>query len=87
MRNISQARTFRPVESPEENPNREIGEGYAMVSVGITFAVALAAFTLGGFWLDKRFGTIPLFTILGMIGGTGLAGFWLWQRIGKRPGA
>ena len=71
--------------NPEESPNREIGEGYALVSVGITFALTLAGFTLGGFWLDKRMSTMPLFTLVGMVVGTALGGFWLWQRMGKRP--
>ena len=71
--------------NPEESPNREIGEGYALVSVGITFALTLAGFTLGGFWLDKRMGTMPLFTLIGMVVGTGLGSFWLWQRMGRRP--
>ena len=70
---------------PDEDPNREIGEGYALVSVGITFALTLAGFTLGGFWLDGRLQTLPLFTLLGMVAGTALGGFWLWQRMGKRP--
>jgi hypothetical protein len=28
---------------------------------------------------------LPLFTLVGMVAGTALAGFWLWQRVGKRP--
>lgn len=70
---------------PDDGSNREIGEGYALVSVGITFALTLAGFTLGGFWLDGRLHTMPLFTLVGMVAGTALGGFWLWQRIGKRP--
>ena len=70
---------------PDDGSNREIGEGYALVSVGITFALTLAGFALGGFWLDSRLKTMPLFTLVGMVAGTALGGFWLWQRIGKRP--
>ena len=72
---------------PDDGSNREIGEGYALVSVGITFALTLAGSTLGGFWVDGRLHTMPLFTLIGMVVGGGLAGFWLWQRVGKRPGA
>lgn len=72
------------MKDPEEGSNRAIGEGYALVSVGITFALTLAGFTLAGFWLDGRLRTTPLLTILGMVGGMGLGGFWLWQRIGRR---
>ena len=85
LRNISQARTFRPVKPAGDGSNREIGEGYALLSVGITFALTLVGFTLGGFWLDGRMKSLPLFTVLGMLVGAGLGGFWLWQRFGKRP--
>ena len=44
---------------PDDGSNREIGEGYALVSVGITFALTLAGFTLGGFWLWQRIGKRP----------------------------
>jgi hypothetical protein len=85
LRNVSQSPTFRPVKPPGEGQYREIGEGYALVSMGITFALTLAGFTLGGFWLDKRMSTMPLFTLVGMVAGTALGGFWLWQQLGKRP--
>ncbi len=71
---------------PDDGSHREIGEGYALVSVGITFALTVAGFTLAGFWLDGRLQATPLLTILGMVVGMGLGGFWLWQRVGRRPG-
>lgn len=69
---------------PEDNTSREMGEGYALMTAGITFAVAVALFVLGGIWLDHRLGTLPLFTILGTIVGIALASFWLWQQIKKQ---
>ena len=66
---------------PEEHPNQAIGEGYAMVAVGITFALTLTGAALLGFWLDRRWGTVPLFTILGTLVGMAMAGFWLWARL------
>ncbi|MEP6591432.1 MAG: AtpZ/AtpI family protein [Gemmatimonadota bacterium] len=69
------------MKQPDRNPNRDIGEGYALVSVGITFALTLAGFTLGGLWLDRRLGSTPLLTLIGMVAGTALGGFWLWQRV------
>ncbi|MEO5799339.1 MAG: AtpZ/AtpI family protein [Gemmatimonadales bacterium] len=72
------------MKDPDEGSNRAIGEGYALMSVGITFALALAGFTLVGFWLDGRLHTAPLLTILGMVLGMALGGFWLWQRIGRQ---
>jgi F0F1-type ATP synthase assembly protein I len=69
------------VEHPEGGPNQAIGEGYAMVAVGITFALTLTGAALLGFWLDKRFGTVPLFTLIGTLGGMTLAGYWLWAKL------
>jgi len=60
---------------------REIGEGYSFVSMGITFALTLTGAALLGLWLDRRFGTLPLFTLIGTFGGMALGGFWLYQRL------
>lgn len=58
-----------------------MGAGYALMSVGITFALTIAAFVLLGLWLDHRLGTTPLLTIVGTFVGMGLGGFWLYQRL------
>ena len=51
---------------PDDGSNREIGEGYALVSVGITFALTLAGFTLGGFWLGHLSALPPRLVALGL---------------------
>lgn len=70
--------------APDDGGMREIGEGYALVSVGITFALTLAGFALLGFWIDRRLGTTPAGTIIGTFLGMGLGGFWLWQKVGRK---
>ncbi len=60
---------------------RDMGEGYSLLAVGITFALVLAGAALGGFWLDTRLGTVPLFTIVGSFAGMGLGGFWMYVRV------
>lgn len=44
------------------------------LGAGLTFAVVVALFALGGLWLDGRLGTRPLFVLvgilLGLVGGT-----------------
>jgi hypothetical protein len=47
----------------------------ALVS-GLGFAIAfpLGLFFLGGLWLDNRFGTRPLFMLLGIVAGLLVAG-------------
>jgi F0F1-type ATP synthase assembly protein I len=58
-----------------------MGEGYSLGAVGITFALTLTGAALLGFWLDRRLGTLPLFTIIGTFLGMGLGGFWLYARL------
>jgi hypothetical protein len=58
-----------------------MGDGYALLSVGITFALTVAGFVLLGRWLDGRLGTTPLFIIVGALVGTALGGFWMYQRV------
>jgi F0F1-type ATP synthase assembly protein I len=68
------------VKTPD-GPNRAYGEGWIYVSHGITFAVAVVLWALAGIWLDRRLGTMPLFTVLGTVVGMGLSGFWLLNRV------
>ncbi len=73
----------------EPGSSKEMGEGYVLVSLGMTFALTLTGAALLGFWADRKLGTMPLFTLVGTFGGMGLAGFWLWQKLGqpKRDGS
>ena len=43
--------------------------------IGIQFAASIVLFAFVGVWLDKRFGTSPIFVLLLVLGGAGL-GFW-----------
>lgn len=49
-------------------------ESARALGAGLTFAVTVALFALGGFWLDGKLATSPLFvllgTLLGILGGT-----------------
>lgn len=69
---------------PENDPSKEIGEGYALLTIGITFALTLTGCVLAGVWADRRWHTVPLFTIAGMIVGMGLGGFWMYQRLRRQ---
>ncbi|MBK7594102.1 MAG: AtpZ/AtpI family protein [Gemmatimonadetes bacterium] len=72
---------------PRDSGNRAMGEGWVYVSHGITFAVVVTLSALGGVWLDRRLGTMPLATLVGTIGGTAWVGVWLFAKLrgGKGP--
>ena len=43
--------------------------GRKELGAGLTFAASTALFTLGGYWLDNRLSTTPLFLIVGLVVG------------------
>jgi ATP synthase protein I len=43
-----------------------------LATVGITFVVATAGATVGGYFLDRWLGTAPLLTLLGIAVGVGV---------------
>lgn len=69
------------MERPEDDASNAMGEGYALVSVGITFALTVAGFVLLGVWLDRKLGTTPLCIVAGALVGVALGGFWMYQRV------
>ena len=66
---------------PESGPGREIGEGYKYVSLGMTFAGGTILFMAAGFWLDRWLGLMPLFTIVGTLGGATLSFLTVYRRL------
>jgi F0F1-type ATP synthase assembly protein I len=38
-----------------------------LAGLGVQFGAAITVFALAGLWLDKRVGTSPLFTVLGVL--------------------
>jgi ATP synthase protein I len=55
----------------EPSPWRSLG---MLASVGITFVVATAGATIGGYFLDRWLGTTPWLTLIGLAVGV-VAGF------------
>ena len=69
-----------------EGPNDGYGAGYALLTVSITFALTVVLGLLGGRWLDGRLKTTPLFTLIGLLFGLGVGGFWAYLRIKQESG-
>ena len=52
-----------------------------MLSLGLTFGVAIVAFVGGGLLLDRWLHLTPLFTIVGTFAGSGLSFFWVYTKL------
>ena len=53
--------------------------GAEFAGIGVQFALAILVFVYAGVWLDKRFGSTPWFTLIGVfVGATG--GFYSMYR-------
>ena len=55
--------------------------GNDFAGAGIQFAVTLVLFIFLGSWLDKRFGTSPLFILIGVLVGGGGSFYSLYRKI------
>lgn len=55
--------------------------GLALTGVGWYIATAIVAGTLGGYWLDRVAGTKPLFLLLGLLAGLGLAFYGTYRML------
>jgi hypothetical protein len=54
-------------------------------AIGIQYGMTIALFALGGQWLDGRYGTAPLWTVvLSLFGITGATISLIYQVIGKK---
>ena len=71
----------------DDETARGMGQGYALLTIGITFALTLTGAVLAGLWADNRFGTTPLFLVLGTLFGMAMGGFWMAQKLRVRPGS
>ncbi len=62
-----------------------IGAAGQYMGYGLTWALSTLLFLLGGWWLDGKTGTAPLFTILGAFVGAGAGFFSLYRHIVVEP--
>ena len=74
---------------PDQNPGRQIGEGYKYVALGITFAAGIIVFMAVGFALDRWLGLTPVLTLVGTLGGAVLSFlnvYWKIKALDDRAG-
>ncbi len=52
-----------------------------LMGLGWYVAMSIILGTAGGLWLDRRLGTLPLFTLLGVIAGSGVAFYGVYRMV------
>lgn len=70
----------------DSEPRGEVSP-WALAGLGMQFFVAILVFVYAGNWLDRRFGTAPLFLLGGLFLGGG-GSFWAAYRrltVGAQP--
>jgi F0F1-type ATP synthase assembly protein I len=65
----------------DENVGREMGEGYRYVSLGLSFAGGIIFFMAVGWGLDRLLNTLPVFIIVGTLGGTVLSFIAVYRKL------
>ncbi len=62
--------------TPEQKDLRAVG---VATGLGCSIVAALILCIGGGVWLDSRFGTSPILTLIGVVLGLVVAGYQLWE--------
>jgi F0F1-type ATP synthase assembly protein I len=69
---------------PREEPGRQLAQAYGLSALGFTFGAAVVVFTGIGWLLDRRLGTVPLFTIVAALTGAVLGFLNVYFRIRRQ---
>ena len=62
--------------------NTGLGAYLALFSeIGMVLLVTTLAGVAGGYWLDQQLGTLPVFVLVGFLGGAGVGAVGIWRMI------
>jgi ATP synthase protein I len=60
----------------------QAGAYFALFSeIGILLLITTLAGALGGYWVDGQLGTVPLFVVVGFLGGAGIGTVGIYRLI------
>jgi F0F1-type ATP synthase assembly protein I len=64
--------------------NTGLGAYLALFSeIGMVLLVTTLAGVAGGYWLDQQLGTLPVFVLVGFLGGAGVGAVGIWRMISR----
>ncbi len=64
-----------------EGSGGSLGAGGKYAGLGLQFVASILLFLYAGQWLDRRFGTAPLFLYLGVFTGAGAAFYSMYRML------
>lgn len=78
--------TGRPLAATPDERRRRAAQadgssGLALAGLGFQFAVSLVVFYYLGQWLDRRFGTAPVFLLVSMLAGAGASFYVMYTQL------
>lgn len=60
----------------------QAGAYFALFSeIGVLLLVTTLVGALAGYWVDKQLGTVPLFVVIGFLGGAGIGTIGIYRLI------
>lgn len=71
---------------PDQPPPAPVNQWLALLNLGWIFLATLGITVFGGLWLDKRFGTAPVFILIGVLLGFAASGYYFYQTVRKLGG-
>jgi F0F1-type ATP synthase assembly protein I len=64
--------------------NTGLGAYLALFSeIGMVLLVTTLAGVAGGYWLDQQLGTLPVFVLVGFLGGAGVGAVGIWRMVSR----
>lgn len=67
--------------SEQPTPESSVGSAGVMAGVGLQFALSILLFLWVGQWMDKKFGTAPLFLLLFVFVGAGASFYSMYRKL------
>jgi ATP synthase protein I len=66
-----------------DGSSRTFGYFALFSEIGLVLLVTTLAGALGGYWLDQRIGTLPIFLLVGFLAGTALGAYATYRLISR----
>lgn len=63
--------------------NQRLGYLVLFTEIGFTLLVTTLSGTLGGYWLDGQFGTLPILAMIGFLAGAGTGAYGIYRLVSR----